>query len=140
MRHGPARLAKRQALHVLTLSGPGQQYLRRKAAILADTPILQSCRCTLSSGGSSDWPKRQGPGRVLPPTVIGIGKQKAVTATARKIAVLFYNAIRHGMTYQDQGAAAYDERHRQRVLSNLQRRAKTLGFALEPIPQTEAVS
>lgn len=32
-----------------------------------------------------------------------IGKQKAVTATARKIAVLFYNAIRHGMTYQDQG-------------------------------------
>ena len=40
-----------------------------------------------------------------------IGKQKAVTATARKIAVLFYNAIRHGMTYQDQGAAAYDKRH-----------------------------
>ena len=61
-----------------------------------------------------------------------IGKQKAVTATARKIPVLFYNAIRHGMTYQDQGAAAYDERHRQRVLSNLQRRAKTLGFALAP--------
>ncbi|PZX36974.1 hypothetical protein LY56_03268, partial [Roseinatronobacter thiooxidans] len=69
-----------------------------------------------------------------------IGKQKAVTATARKIAVLFYNAIRHGMTYQDQGAAAYDERHRQRVLSNLQRRAKTLGFALAPIPETAAVS
>lgn len=46
-----------------------------------------------------------------------IGKQKAVTATARKIAVLFYNAIRHGMTYQDQGAAAYDERHRKRVLA-----------------------
>jgi len=44
-----------------------------------------------------------------------------VTATARKIAVLFYNAIRHGMAYQDQGAAAYDERHRQRVLANLQR-------------------
>lgn len=69
-----------------------------------------------------------------------IGKQKAVTATARKIAVLFYNAIRHGMTYKDQGAAAYDERHRQRVLSNLQRRAKTLGFALAPIPEAAAVS
>jgi len=27
-----------------------------------------------------------------------IGKEQAVTATARKIAVLFYNAIRHGMT------------------------------------------
>lgn len=69
-----------------------------------------------------------------------IGKQKAITATARKIAVLFYNAIRHGMTYHDQGAAAYDERHRQRVLANLQRRAKTLGYALAPVPSGTAVS
>ena len=69
-----------------------------------------------------------------------IGKQKAVTATARKIAVLFYNAVRHGMTYQDQGAAAYDERHRQRVLSILQRRAKTMGYALAPIPKAAGVS
>ena len=50
-----------------------------------------------------------------------IGKQKAVTATARKIAVLFYNAVRFGMTYRDPGAAAYEERHRSRVLANLQR-------------------
>ena len=69
-----------------------------------------------------------------------IGKQKAVTATARKIAVLFYNAVRFGMTYRDPGAAAYEERHRSRVLANLQRRAKTLGFALAPLPDTEAVS
>jgi hypothetical protein len=44
------------------------------------------------------------------------------------------------MTYQDQGAVAYDERHRKRVLSNLQRRAKTMGFALTPISSVEAVS
>ena len=69
-----------------------------------------------------------------------IGKQKAVTATARKIAVLFYNAVRFGMTYRDPGAAAYEERHRSRVLATLQRRAKTLGFALAPLPNTEAVS
>lgn len=69
-----------------------------------------------------------------------IGKQKAVTATARKIAVLFYNAVRFGMTYRDPGAAAYEERHRSHVLANLQRRAKTLGFALAPLPNTEAVS
>jgi len=36
-----------------------------------------------------------------------IGKRKAVTATARKIAVLFYNSLRFGMTYRDHGAAAY---------------------------------
>lgn len=63
-----------------------------------------------------------------------------MTATARKIAVLFCNAVRHGMTYQDQGAAAYDERHRQRVLANLQRRAQTLGHALAPVPSEPAVS
>jgi hypothetical protein len=51
-----------------------------------------------------------------------IGKQKAVTATARKIAVLFYNALRFGMTYDDPGAAAYEERHRTRVLANLRKR------------------
>ncbi|MBB3987321.1 hypothetical protein GGQ68_003668 [Sagittula marina] len=68
-----------------------------------------------------------------------IRKQKAATATARKIAVFFYNAIRHGMAYQDQGAAACDERHRQRVLSNLQRRAKILAYALAPIPEAMGV-
>jgi transposase len=69
-----------------------------------------------------------------------IGKQKAVTATARKIAVLFYNAVRFGMAYHDPGAAAYEERHRSRVLANLQRRAKTFGFELTPLPTAEAVS
>ena len=69
-----------------------------------------------------------------------IGKQKAVTATARKIAVLFYNTLRFGMTYHDPGAAAYEERHRSRVLANLQRRAKTFGFELAPLPTAEAVS
>ena len=69
-----------------------------------------------------------------------IGKQKAVTATARKIAVLFYNTLRFGMTYRDPGAAAYDERHRSRVFANLHRRAKSLGFTLAPMPDAEAVS
>jgi hypothetical protein len=37
-----------------------------------------------------------------------IGKAKAVTATARKIAILFYNAMRFGMNYQDPGADHYE--------------------------------
>ena len=61
-----------------------------------------------------------------------IGKAKAVTATARKIAVLFYNAVRHGMDYADPGASYYEERYRQRVLTNLQRRAKAFGYVLQP--------
>jgi transposase len=60
-----------------------------------------------------------------------VGKAKAVTATARKIAVLFYNALRHGMNYTDPGASDYEERYRQRVLTNLQRRAKSMGYVLQ---------
>jgi transposase len=59
-----------------------------------------------------------------------IGKAKAVTATARKLASLFYNALRFGLAYADPGAAYYEERYRQRVLDNLRRRARHLGFTL----------
>jgi len=40
------------------------------------------------------------------------GKAKAVTATARKLAVLFYNALRFGMAYADPGVSYYEERYR----------------------------
>ena len=66
-----------------------------------------------------------------------IGKAKAVTATARKIAVLFYNAMRFGMKYVDPGADYYEQRYRERVIKQLQRRAVQFGFTLQP---AEAVS
>jgi transposase len=72
-----------------------------------------------------------------------VGKAKAVTATARKIAVLFYNTLRHGMAYADPGASYYEERYKQRVLANLQRRAKSLGYVLQaasPEPARAGVS
>jgi len=63
-----------------------------------------------------------------------VGKAKAVTATARKIAVLFYNTLRHGMEYSDPGASHYEERYRRRVITNLERRAKSLGYVLQAVP------
>ena len=65
-----------------------------------------------------------------------VGKSKAVTATARKIAVLFYNAMRYGMEYVDPGASYYEERYRQRLLSNLRRRAHSFGYVLQEVPAT----
>lgn len=59
-----------------------------------------------------------------------VGKAKAVTATARKLAVLFYNALRFGLAYADVGADYYEQRYRERVLHNLQRRARQLGYSL----------
>jgi transposase len=69
-----------------------------------------------------------------------IGKAKAVTATARKIAVLFYNAVRHGMEYVDPGASYYETRYRARVIDNLHRRAKAFGLVLQPMEPLPAVA
>jgi transposase len=59
-----------------------------------------------------------------------IGKAKAVTATARKLAILVYRTLRHGIVYRDPGAAAYDAQHRARVVRRLRQRAAALGFVL----------
>jgi hypothetical protein len=63
-----------------------------------------------------------------------------VTATARKLAVLFYNALRYGMTYQDPGAAYDEAQYRQRVLKGLRRRAKELGYELQETTAVGGVS
>lgn len=65
-----------------------------------------------------------------------IGNAKAVTATARKIAVPFYNAMRYGMDYRDPGANQYEQQYRDRVIKQLHRRAAQFGFALQPQEST----
>jgi len=62
-----------------------------------------------------------------------IGKAKAVTATARKIAILFYNAMRFGMAYKDPGADHYEQKYRERVVKGLHRRAAEFGFTLQTV-------
>ena len=59
-----------------------------------------------------------------------VGKAKAITATARKLAILVYRTLKGTLVYQDPGAAAYDTRQRARVLRRLRQRAENLGFAL----------
>lgn len=59
-----------------------------------------------------------------------VGKAKAVTATARKLAVLFYTLMRYGKEYVEPGADYYERQYRERVLRNLSRKAASLGFNL----------
>jgi len=71
-----------------------------------------------------------------------MGNAKAVTATARKIVVLFYNAMRFGMDYRDPGADHYEQQYRVRVIKQLRRRAAQFGFALQSqdLPESVGVS
>ena len=59
-------------------------------------------------------------------------KPKAVTATAHKLARLIYAILTKGQEYTDQGQDYYEERYRQRVLHNVNRRAQQLGMTLVP--------
>jgi transposase len=59
-------------------------------------------------------------------------KAKAVTAAAHKLARLFYALLTRGHEYVDQGQLYYEERYRQRVIHNLQRKASKLGMSLVP--------
>jgi hypothetical protein len=59
-----------------------------------------------------------------------LGKAKAVTATARKLAVLFYRMVKNGLAYNDPGADYYEAAYRDRVLRSLKRRAEDLGYQL----------
>lgn len=59
-------------------------------------------------------------------------KAKAVTAAAHKLARLFYALLTKGQEYVDQGQLYYEERYKQRVIHNLQRKANKLGMSLVP--------
>jgi transposase len=59
-----------------------------------------------------------------------VGKPKAITATARKLAILVYRALKGELDYDDPGEHAYAAQHRERTLRNVRKRAKNLGFGL----------
>lgn len=59
-----------------------------------------------------------------------LGPAKAVTATANKLAKLFYLMLKHGTEYIDRGEQYYEERYRDRVVKNLKRRANEMGFEM----------
>jgi transposase len=59
-----------------------------------------------------------------------LGAPKAMTATAHKLARLVYSMLRYGTAYVDAGQQAYEQKYRERVLTNLQRKARVLGYQL----------
>jgi transposase len=58
------------------------------------------------------------------------GPQKAIIATAHKLARIFYFMLKHRTPFHDIGADEYNQRQRQREIARLQKRAAKLGFTL----------
>lgn len=61
-----------------------------------------------------------------------LGTPAAITATAHKLARIFYFMLKRRMPFHDCGANYYELQYRSRVIRNLNRRAAKLGFRLEP--------
>jgi len=59
-----------------------------------------------------------------------IGGAKANTATARKLAVIFYTMLATGRQYEDLGEDHYEKRHRERALKGLKLKAESMGYEL----------
>jgi hypothetical protein len=62
------------------------------------------------------------------------GPERAIVATAHKIARLVYHMLKYRETYQDIGREEYERRVHQRQIAQLQRKAAKLGFTLMPQP------
>ncbi len=65
-----------------------------------------------------------------------LGPAKALTATARKLAVIFYNMVRYGKPYTGMSEEEYLKQQQQRQLARLKKQATRFGFDL--IPKTAA--
>jgi transposase len=62
-----------------------------------------------------------------------LGTPKAITATAHKLAKIIYRMLINGENYQELGENYYEQRYQSRVLANLERRAKEMGYTLTPV-------
>jgi transposase len=65
-----------------------------------------------------------------------LGPQQAIVATAHKIARVVYHLLTTREPYQEEHAAEYEQKQRERELKHLTRRAQKLGYTLAPIPAT----
>jgi transposase len=63
-----------------------------------------------------------------------LGAPKAITAVARRLAILIYRMLKHGEAFVEKGQHWYETQYQERVLANLKRSANKLGFLL--VPQT----
>jgi len=61
------------------------------------------------------------------------GPAAAITATAHKLARIYYHLINTGHVYEEGGARAYELRQRELTVANLRKRAKGLGYELVPL-------
>jgi transposase len=62
-----------------------------------------------------------------------LGAPKAITATARKLACMFYRLLKYGQEYVERGVEAYEKKYKEALVANLHKQATRLGFEVVKI-------
>jgi hypothetical protein len=103
----------------------GGRLLGSRTPPSANRAAVMLRRCAMSLGRTST-----ALGAFYRRLALRVGKAKAITATARKLAVLVYRVLAGQLLYHDSGAVAYHQLNRARELKSLRKRAKLLGVDL----------
>ena len=127
-------MAERQALHLMALPRTWQQDLRRQGTIFTHTQIVQSGSRAVAVSSHNRGTERYGAWRILSSAVLTCGQVEGCDRDRPQDCGSILQPLRHGMSYRDPGADHYEQQYRARVLTNLQRRAKSLGFVLQALP------
>ena len=67
-----------------------------------------------------------------------LGPSTAITATAHKIAVIFYTMVKKQVEYDETVWAARDAEREKRMQARLKRQARQMGYELVPIEHRPA--
>lgn len=63
-----------------------------------------------------------------------LGSPKAINATARKLATIFYKMLRYKTSYRAQSQEEYEEGRKQQIMKQLRKKAKQFGFMVVAEP------
>ena len=64
-----------------------------------------------------------------------VGPSKAITATAHKLAIIYYKMLKEAKSYKELGVNYYAQNHERRILRSLKKKAELVGYQLVPIKE-----
>jgi len=109
---------------------PGTKVSGGKVLSSATKPVANKAAAALRMAAFTLFNSKSALGAYLRRQRARLGAPKAITATAHKLARLIYAMLLQGTDYVDAGQEYYEKRYRSRVVQNLKRKARELGFEL----------
>jgi transposase len=117
---------------------PGTKVSGGKVLSSATKPVANKAAQALRMAAFTLFNSKSALGAYLRRQRARLGAPKAITATAHKLARLVYAMFTQGTVYVDAGQQYYEERYRSRVVQNMKRKARELGYELVTIQETTA--